>query len=113
MPHRNFSIKIERKPKHYDKIKDSIDLTVSIIQAATMLDEAGEEAIRTGDTSAMLGVAAGWIQLGATLLGEQPEGQGEEEHEVLTDTSVMGFASQQAREEMEDAKKESKRKIGL
>lgn len=91
-----------------------INLDVSIVQTATMLDEAATRAIQDGNVEAMLAVAAGWLEFGSRMLGPTTEEDEEEdEHELETDTKIMGFASSESREVMESEKQENRRKAGL
>lgn len=68
-----------------------------------MLDEAGTVAVQSGSVEDMLKVAAGWMELGANMLGRPDEEEPEEgdEHDLTSETRIMGFASSQSREEAE------------
>jgi len=85
---------------------DSISLDVAIVQAATMLDEAGVKAIEEGSIDGMIAVAAGWMAFGENMLGSPDEGEAEEdEEEILSETSVLGFQSPENREVLENESK--------
>ena len=104
------------KKVYYTPITDSVSLNISIIQAATMLDEAGMKAISNGNVDQMIAVAAGWMEFGSNMLAnpEDEESDGhEEEEEVLSDTSVMGFRSDESREVLESEKCKSRRQAGI
>ena len=96
-----------RRPKGaWSPIENTIDYQVAIIQAATMLDEAGLAAVHSGSVDDMLKIAAGWMELGMNMLGaEQEEAEESEEdgdeHDLSSETSIMGFGSPSAREEAE------------
>ena len=104
---RSFRIVRVEPEKHYTPIIDSISLDVAIVQAATMLDEAGVKAIEDGSVDGMIAVAAGWMAFGENMLGS-PDGEGEtgdDEEEILTETSVLGFQSPENREVLENENK--------
>lgn len=105
-----------KKEKHYTPITNEVSLNIAIVQAATMLDEAGVRAVSNGNVQEMLAVASGWMEFGVNMLGnpdgEDEEGEGEEE-EILSETSVLGFRNPESREVMENEKQEDKRKAGL
>lgn len=113
---RSFRIVRVEPEKHYTPIVDAISLDVAIVQAATMLDEAGVKAIDDGSVDGMIAVAAGWMAFGQNMLGSQEgedaEGEDEEE-EVLSETSVLGFQSPENREVLESEKQESRSKARL
>ena len=103
---RSFRIVRVEPEKHYTPIVDSISLDVAIVQAATMLDEAGVKAIEEGSIDGMIAVAAGWMAFGENMLGSPDEGEAEEdEEEILSETSVLGFQSPENREVLENESK--------
>lgn len=79
-----------------------------------MLDEAGMVAVESGSVEDMLKVAAGWMEFGVNMLqlpeaeAEEEEDEETEEHDVTSETTIMGFGSpaarQSAEQEYEDRK---------
>lgn len=63
----------------YIPIGDTLDLSVSFIQAATALDVAAKIATENRDQETMLNIALGWLELGRRLgyAGEEESGQKE------------------------------------
>lgn len=111
---RSFRIVRVEPEKHYTPIENNISLDVSIVQAATMLDEAGMKAISEGNIEGMLAVAAGWMEFGKNMLGsESEEEEHGEEEELLSETSVLGFQSPENREVLESERQETSRRSRL
>lgn len=81
-----------------------------------MLDEAGVVAVQSGNVDDMLKVSAAWMEFGMNLLGPgEPEESDEEEseevpeHDLTSETHIMGFASPAARESAEQDYQDRKR----
>lgn len=88
----------------YTPIESEISFTVAVVQAATLLDEAALAAVHSGKVNDMIKVAAGWMELGVNMLQrptEEEEVEEGDEHDITSETTIMGFGSPASRESAE------------
>jgi hypothetical protein len=101
--------KSKKAPKRnrYTPLGNAVNSEVSIVQAALLLDEAAHNALESKDTEAMAGVARGWMELGVLIhnMSVGAEDDEEDDGDVTSETSILGFGSKEAREVAEDARK--------
>lgn len=95
------------KRNRYTPLGDAVNPEVSIVQAALLLDEAAHHALESKDTEAMAGVARGWMELGVLMhnMSAAAEEDEEDDGDVTSDTSILGFGSKESREVAENARK--------
>jgi hypothetical protein len=77
----------------YTPFGDRVDLAVAIVQAASALDVAARYAMEAKDSSAMIKVAHGWVELSEHLVydGEDDEDEELEQQEAERSKS-FGFS---------------------
>lgn len=94
-------------------MENEISFTVAVVQAATLLDEAALAAVHSGKVKDMITVAAGWMELGVNMLqrpdAEEEAGEEGDEHDLTSETVIMGFGSPAAREEAEQEHEDRKK----
>ena len=102
--------KKQKRPR-YESIGEFLNPESALCQAALLLDEAAHQAIQSNDNAAMQGVSRGWMELGAVLHnisvagGDEGFDEDEEEHDVSSETRIMGFRQEKQREVLENAYK--------
>lgn len=96
------------KPNSYEPIDTELSPAHALVQSANMLDRASLHAIRCDDFDSMMTAARGWAEL-SQIIGSVAEAA--QELDITTETEVLGFRSEEEREEYEDRarrRKESK-----
>ena len=92
----------------YESMGEFLNPETALAQSAMLLDEAAFRAIELQDTEAMAGVSRGWMELGAVLHNisiASEEEEEEDEHDVSSETRIMGFQKAETREVLENAYK--------
>lgn len=100
-----------QKRIRYTPLAKYLNPESALVQAALLLDEAAHDAIESKNSKSMATVARGWMELGAVLhnITEASSGEEEPEEEDLTsETHIMGFGSEEAREVAEENARKSK-----
>jgi hypothetical protein len=89
-----------KKPNAYEPIDAELSPAHALVQSATVLDYAAINAIKANDFDRMMVVARGWAEL-SQVIGNVAE-SANEEVELTSETEVLGFRSEEEREEYED-----------
>ena len=89
------------KPNKYTPIDDELSPAHAMIQSANLLDHASVNAIQSQDFDKMVTAAKCWAELGQ-VIGMVAESEVTEEIELTTETEVIGFRSEEEREDYED-----------
>lgn len=99
--------KKKQKRIRYTPLGNHLNPESALVQAALLLDEAAHDAIESKNNESMATVARGWMELGAVLhnmtVGAAEEDA--EEEDLTSDTHILGFGSEEAREVAENARK--------
>lgn len=97
------------KPNEYDPISNELSPQRALVQSATLLDHAAIHALHCNDFDKIMSVAQAWGEF-SQVIG-MIASAAEEEHELTTETEVLGFRCEEEREEYEDrARKRKERK---
>lgn len=99
----------KRKPGRYIPIDSELSPDHAMVQSATLLDHAAYNAIQSNDFDKLVTAAKCWAELGQ-IIGIVANGE-EEEIEVISETEILGFRSEEEREDYEDraAKRKGKK----
>lgn len=98
------------KPNDYDPISNELSPDRALIQSATLLDHAATHALHCNDFEKIMAVAQAWGEF-SQVIGMIASSKEEEEHEVTSETEVLGFRCEEERQEYEDrARKRVERK---
>lgn len=96
------------KPNEYTPISDELSPQHALVQSATLLDHAAVHALHCNDFDKIMAVAQAWGEF-SQVIG-MIAGSSDEEHEVTTETEVLGFRCEEEREEYEDRARKRKEK---
>lgn len=102
--------KKKKRQAGYVRIGDVLGVDTTIVQAATLLDEASLRAIQSNDVAALLAISEHWVTLGAMMhavLDDPEEEKQEHPHDDGT-SSVLGFGNTETRERAEAIARERK-----
>lgn len=87
----------------YATIGESISPGIAYLQAASLLDMAAVTAVEFGDTEGMTSVAHQWMEMAVLMQGPH-----EQDTDAVSDTRILGFGSNSAREVAEKNAKQSR-----
>lgn len=95
--------KKKKRKAGYVRIGDVLGVDTTIVQAATLLDEASVRAIQSNDVKTMLEIAEDWVTLGAMMHAvlEAPEEEKDDHPHDDGTSSVLGFGNTETRERAE------------
>lgn len=95
------------KPNDYEPISDELSPSHALVQSAILLDYAAVHAIRCDDFEKLMMTAQAWAELSKAISNFGPDAHSEE-IELTTETEILGFRSEEEREEYEDRAKRRK-----
>lgn len=99
------------KPNEYTPISDELSPQHALVQSATLLDHAAIHALHCNDFDKIMAVAQAWGEFSQVVGMVAAKMEEDEEHELTSETEVLGFRCEEEREEYEDrARKRKERK---
>ena len=102
--------KKKNRPNQYTPIDDELSPAHAMVQSANLLDHASLNAIQSQDFDKMVTAAKCWAELGQVIGMVAESAESAEEVDLTTETEVLGFRSEEEREEYEDRAKRRKEK---